>query len=122
LVHEHEVERFRRCRYDDRMEFQRDRSIVEGLPLERFVGADGLMMLLSLIAQNEMPTSQVLELAKRVQIPGYEQARDLFHKAIDHGMIAPSIGEGFYMQSEIRELLACAVFRRSAPGHARSDV
>jgi hypothetical protein len=122
LVHKNELEEFRRCRYDDRIEFQRDQSIVEGLPLERFVGADGLMLLLSLIAQNEMPTSQVLELAKRVQIPGYEQARDFFHKAIDDGMIAPSIGEGFYMQSEIRQLLGWTISRKSPPRHARSDL
>jgi hypothetical protein len=122
LVHKHEMEGFRRCRYDERMEFQKDQSLVEGLPLERFVGADGLMLLLSLIAQNEMPSSQVLELAKRVQIPGYEQARDLFHKAIDDGMIAPSIGEGFYMQSEIRQLLGWTISRKSPPRRVRLDL
>jgi hypothetical protein len=63
------------------------------------------MLLLSLIAQSEMPRAEVLELAKRVQIPGYEQTRDLFHQAIDVGIVAPLIGEGFYMQSEIQELL-----------------
>ena len=94
-----------RCQYDDRCEFRRDQSIVEGLPLERFVGVDGLMILLSLIADREMPTSDVLELAKRVQIPGYEQTRELFHEAIDAGIVAPLVGEGFYMQSEIQELL-----------------
>jgi hypothetical protein len=94
-----------RCQYDDRCEFRRDHSIVEGLPLERFVGVDGLMVLLSLIADREMPTSDVLELAKRVQIPGYEQTRELFHEAIDVGAVAPLVGEGFYMQSEIQELL-----------------
>ncbi|HEV7396270.1 MAG TPA: hypothetical protein VGN86_07140 [Pyrinomonadaceae bacterium] len=93
------------CQYDERREFHRDQSIVEGLPLERFVGADGLMLLLSLIAQSEMPRAEVLELAKRVQIPGYEQTRDLFHQAIGVGIVAPLIGEGFYMQSEIQELL-----------------
>ena len=94
-----------RCQYDDRCQFRRDQCIVEGLPLERFVGVDGLMILLSLIADREMPTSDVLELAKRVQIPGYEQTRELFHEAIDVGAVAPLVGEGFYMQSEIQELL-----------------
>ena len=109
-----------RCQYDDRCEFRRDQSIVEGLPLERFVGVDGLMVLLSLIADREMPTSDVLELAKRVQIPGYEQTRELFHEAIDVGAVAPLVGEGFYMQSEIQELLRwtksgerCRTVRRS---------
>ena len=60
------------CQYDDRREFRNDRSIVEGLPLGRFVGPDGLMLLLSFLAAGEMPKDDVLELTKRVQIPGYE--------------------------------------------------
>jgi len=33
------------CRYDSLKEFRNGKAIVEGLPLERFVGLDGLMML-----------------------------------------------------------------------------
>lgn len=122
LVHRYQVHRNRvqrnrvrgskrtNCQYNDRLEFKRDQSIVEGLPLDRFVGVDGLMLLLSLIAEGEMPRIEVLELAKRVQIPGYEQTRALFHEAIDVGLMAPLIGEGFYMQSEIRELLSWAAY------------
>ena len=94
------------CRYDSVREFRNDRSIVEGLSLERFVGSDGLMLLLSFLASGEMPRGDVLELAKRVQIPGYEQARELFPEAIGMGVFSPTIGEGYYMQSEIRELLS----------------
>ena len=94
------------CRYDSVREFRNDRSIVEGLSLERFVGSDGLMLLLSFLASGEMPRGDVLELAKRVQIPGYEQARELFPEAIGMGIFSPTIGEGYYMQSEIRELLS----------------
>ena len=96
------------CRYDSVREFRNDRSIVEGLSLERFVGSDGLMLLLSFLASGEMPRGDVLELAKRVQIPGYEQARELFPEAIGMGVLSPTIGEGYYMQSEIRELLGWA--------------
>jgi hypothetical protein len=103
------------CRYNGRREFRKDKSLVEGLPLERFVGADGLMLLLSLIAEDEMPRTEILELVKRVHIPGYEQTRELFHDAIHGGAIAPSIGEGFYMQSEIRDLLTWAVNGTSPP-------
>jgi len=94
------------CRYDSVREFRNDRSIVEGLSLERFVGSDGLMLLLSFLASGEMPCGDVLELAKRVQIPGYEQARELFPEAIGMGVLSPTIGKGYYMQSEIRELLS----------------
>ena len=96
------------CRYDSVREFRNDRSIVEGLSLERFVGSDGLMLLFSFLASGEMPCGDVLELAKRVQIPGYEQARELFPEAIGMGVFSPAIGEGYYMQSEIRELLGWA--------------
>jgi hypothetical protein len=94
-----------RCQYDARHEFRKDRSIVEGLALERFVGPDGLMMFLSLISVGEMPTDEILELMKRVQIPGYEQTRELLQEAVGQGVVVPSIGNGFYMQSEMWALL-----------------
>jgi hypothetical protein len=97
------------CRYDDRREFRKDQSLVEGLPLARFVGPDGLMLLLSLIAEGEMPRVELVELVKRVHIPGYELTRELFADAIHGGAVAPLIGEGFYLQSEIREVLTWAV-------------
>jgi hypothetical protein len=73
------------CRYDARRQFRRDRSIVEGLPLERFVGPDGLMLLLSFIAAGAMPIADIVELARRVQIPGHELARDLLRE-VTHGV------------------------------------
>jgi hypothetical protein len=84
------------CRYDNRSEFRASRSLVEGLPLERFIGPDGLMLLLSLIAQGEIPRADLLELGKRVHIPGYEQTHELFRDAIHGGAVAPLIGDGFY--------------------------
>src|ERR1700759_4148667 len=59
------------CRYDHRAECRAGNGVVEGLPLERFLGPDGLMMLLSLIAVGEASLWEVVELAKRVQVPGY---------------------------------------------------
>ena len=82
---------------------------MEGLPLERFVGPDGLMLLLSLIAEGEMPITHLLELVKRVHIPGYEATRELFSEAIHGGAVAPLIREGFYLQSETHEVLTWAV-------------
>lgn len=93
------------CRYDFRREFLHDRSIVEGLPLERFVGPDGLMLLLSFLAVGEMPKDDVLELTKRVQIPGYEQTHELFREVVDKGILTPAISDGYYLQYEIQQLL-----------------
>lgn len=97
------------CRYHASQEFAKHRSIVEGLPLARFVGFDGLMLLLSFISSGEMPLEDVLELAKRVQIPGYEQSRDLLQNLFAQGLFSASIGEGFYLQSEIQATLQWAV-------------
>ena len=57
------------CQYNSRDEFRKNRGIVQGLPLDRFAGPDGLMLLLSLIAERELPVDELVELAKRVQIP-----------------------------------------------------
>jgi hypothetical protein len=96
------------CQYDMHEEFRKDFSIVESLSLESFVGPDGLMLLLSMIVSHENSAGEIIELLKRVQIPGYEQARDLFEFAIEHGILSPSIGNGFYLQAEIQALLLWA--------------
>jgi hypothetical protein len=93
------------CRYDFRREFHHDRSIVEGLSLERFVGPDGLMLLLSFLAAGELPKDDVLELTKRVQIPGYEQTHELFREAVEEGVVTPAISDGYYLQYEMQQLL-----------------
>jgi hypothetical protein len=90
------------CQYDAAREFHDRRYLVEGLSLARFVGPDGLMLLLSFVASEEAPRNEVLELIKRVQIPGYEQAVPYFQQAITQGLLVPSIGNGFFLQSEIR--------------------
>lgn len=96
------------CPYDEHQEFRKDQSIVEGLPLERFVGPDGLMLLLSFLASGEFPREQVLELIKRVQIPHYEQASQPVHEALELGTFIPAIGDGYYLQSEMRLVLRWA--------------
>ena len=97
------------CRYDPRSVFQNSRSVVEGLSLERFIGADGLILLLSLLAEGELPTAEVIELAKRVQIPGYELARNLVGQGNLSQILPPLLGRGCYLQSEIAELIALAI-------------
>jgi hypothetical protein len=111
LVHRGPIQqngREQACRYDRRKEFRNAKTIVEGLPLERFVGPDGLMVLFSLLAAGNLPKGQLLELAKRTQIPGYEVARNLL-QGISSDLVAPFLGQGYYLQSEIREMIALAL-------------
>ena len=97
------------CRYDARTVFRNRRSVVEGLCLERFIGLDGLVLLLSLLAAGELPTVEVIELAKRVQIPGYEVARNLVGRENLSQLLLPCLGHGCYLQSEITVLLTRAL-------------
>ena len=101
------------CQYNPRDEFRKNGGIVQGLPLDRFAGPDGLMLLLSLIAERELPVDELVELAKRVQIPGYEAVQELVHDAVTEGVIAPAIGSGFYLQCEIRDVLKWGKYRTS---------
>jgi hypothetical protein len=94
------------CRYDRLKEFRNRKTIVEGLPLERFVGPDGLMMLFSLLADGSLPRGEILELAKRVQIPGYELARSLLRQSTSSNSVTQFLGHRCYLQSEIREMIA----------------
>ena len=71
------------------------------------------MLLLSMIAERELPAQELIELAKRVQIPGYEAVHELVHDAVSEGVIAPSISSGFYLQCEIWDVLKWA-YRTSA--------
>jgi len=102
------------CQYNPRDEFRKNRGIVEGLALDRFAGPDGLMLLLSMIAEGELPVQELIELAKRVQIPGYEAVYELVPDAVSQGVIAPSISSGFYLQCEIWDVLKWATYRTSA--------
>jgi hypothetical protein len=101
------------CQYNPLDEFRKNRGIVEGLALDRFAGPDGLMLLLSMIADRELPAQELIELAKRVQIPGYEAVHELVHDAVSEGVIAPSISSGFYLQCEIWEVLKWAKYGTS---------
>jgi hypothetical protein len=102
------------CRYDARTVFRNRRSVVEGLCLERFIGPDGLILLLSLLTVGELPTVEVIELAKRVQVPGYELARNLVGEENLPHLLPPSLGHGCYLQSEIDEALTRALKNQEA--------
>jgi hypothetical protein len=79
------------------------------------------MLLLSMIAGRELPLLEVIELAKRVQIPGYEAVYEAVHDAVDAGVIAPAIGLGFYLQCEIWNVLYWAEYQTSSKNAEREN-
>ncbi len=73
------------CQYDEDREEMKDRGMLLSLGLTSLQGPDGLMCLLVKIQQDEIPRNQVLELIKRIHIPGYEHARFHFDSAMEDG-------------------------------------
>ena len=99
------------CQFDQKAEDRRDGSHVHDLGLTEFVGPDGLMRALALISEQRLPTPQVLELIKRLHIPGYEHARHHFARAISAGVFEPNTPKGFHWQRDIEATL-CFVKER----------
>jgi hypothetical protein len=70
------------------------------------------MMLFSFLAAGNLPQEEILELAKRVQIPGYELARRLLQESSSSKVVRPLLGHGCYLQSEIHEMIVLALNNR----------
>ena len=66
------------------------------------------MILLALLAEGELPHREILELTKRVHIPGYELVRNLSPRGQHSKFLSPVVRRGYYLQSEIREMLGWA--------------
>jgi hypothetical protein len=97
------------CRYDVRTVFRNTRSVAEGLSLECFVGPDGLSLLLSFLAEGDLPAAEVIRLVKRVQIPGYELACNLLGQENLAAVLPPALGHECYSSAELTELITGAL-------------
>ena len=91
------------CQYDghDRAYWNQNLALND-LPLANMVGPNGLMRLLALLAQDCLPKAEVLEMIKRLHVPGYESARLYMDEARSQGVYEPNTFEGKYpFQSDI---------------------
>ena len=75
------------------------------MELKYFLGPDGLMELLSMMDENEAPQIEIIEMIKRLHIPGYEHARLHFDEAISDGAFEPNTRPGFYPTRDINATL-----------------
>jgi hypothetical protein len=96
------------CQYDEQNEYKADGAVVQDLPLEEYVGGFGLMNLLELIDEKELPSEEVVEMIKRLHVPLYEQARNHFESAISEGVIEPNGRPGFYTQQQMEMVIEWA--------------
>jgi hypothetical protein len=94
------------CYPDQRHELEVDGSILADEHLGEILGADGLVKLLSLIEDDQLPAPEVTRIIMRLFVPGYERARPYFHKAVSTGLVDPGLPQGYFFQGQLREIVA----------------
>lgn len=81
--------------------FREQGFAVPGFPLQHYLGKDGLIRMLKLLAStNEKNQSQLIEIIQRLHIPGYEEARIFFEEAHLKNSLAPSKKGVYYPEIE----------------------
>jgi len=65
------------------------------------------MRLLKML-RDGLPGNDIVEMIKRLHVPGYERARLHAGDARSEGAFEPSLPEGFYLQDEIESILEWA--------------
>ena len=108
LVHQHPAPGLPDCRYQMEV-FRHEAFVIHDVDLLECVGADGLVELLSMIAGEVVPTSELVEMIQRLHVPGYEYARSYFEAAIEAGVIEPSNRAGFFLTKDINAVNAWRV-------------
>jgi hypothetical protein len=71
------------CQYDKHYKLE-----VNDLELAEFLGSDGLMMLLSMLTKGKVHQEELLEMIKRLHVPGFEHTRLHFDLAFDQSLQA----------------------------------
>jgi hypothetical protein len=63
------------------------------------------MLLLGKLEEGRLPQTEVLEMIKRLHIPGYERARHYFKEAIADYAFDPNTAPGYHYQDQIEATL-----------------
>jgi signal transduction histidine kinase len=95
-----------RCYPNDKHELDTDGSIISDMFMDRSQGPDGLVRLLSMIEDGLIPVNQVTRIIMRLFVPGYEQAKPYFQRAIDTGVVQRSLPDDYFLQSQLRDIVA----------------
>ena len=93
------------CQFNSYAEDQRDGGSIADAPLVDFQGPDGLMRLLEMLSEQQLPTGALLEIIKRIHIPGYEHARRHFPKALAEGILEHNVADGFWWQEDLQRVI-----------------
>jgi hypothetical protein len=91
------------CQYADG-EWPED-GVLHDLPLEYFLGPNGLMHLVYKLGEGRLPKDEVLEMIKRLFVPGYEHARLHLEEAAHLGLTDPENHPGYPDACDIEAVL-----------------
>ncbi len=80
-------------------------GVIENKSLDAFLGADGLMRLLSFMAEGNYPNAAVLMMIKRLHVPGFELARQFFGAAASEGIVKVGAPDAYHGQEDINAVL-----------------
>ena len=84
------------CQYDGTLEYRRSGRTVADLDLATFSSPDGLMQLLEFLSRDEFAyKEEVLQMIKRLHVPGYEKAHRHLDRAVQEGVYEPN-GPRYY--------------------------
>jgi len=97
----------RTCQFDQDAT-RRDGGLVCDGPLGWFLGPDGLMRLLSMMEDDRLPVRDVIEVTRRLHMPGYEKARFHFSEAVSARVVDPSPYPGCWELSQIEAVIKYA--------------
>jgi len=89
------------CQFDSQTEYTKDKGAIGDLPLTSFMGPSGLMRLMAFIADQVVPTEEVLEMIKRIHVPGYERVRFHLKEAANEEIFDPKFGPGIIIEPQI---------------------
>ena len=94
-----------RCQFNKGRGDVGSRVTISDVTIPEFQGPDGLMWLLKLIALQSRPTSELLEIIKRIHIPGYEHARGRCEEVLTTLGIVPNVTPGYWRQDDLQRVL-----------------
>jgi len=94
------------CYADETEALRIDGSILADNHLDFYVGPNGLVALLSMSEHGELPCSDVNKVIMRLFVPGYEEARRYFQKAVTTGLVSPNLPRGYFFQHDLKVIVA----------------
>jgi hypothetical protein len=93
------------CAYNKQFEHISSLSVVHEMPLQAFMGEDGLARLLSLVPFMDSPLGDGLELCQRMFVPNFEGARKFLDEALEQGIIGQELAPGFFTQEQLLKVI-----------------